>query len=139
MPNIVGERTFFIRTGASAPQQIQPCQACKEQQRFWQCKVFTQKDVSERWNIAKRFQLCYRCLAEGHHGKSCPRTRRCGKNDIKKPVGRQILNQNQIPDHAAPTYNMDTRDQKLSPQLTSLSARRGRVTQNNVHTLPTHT
>ena len=36
-PNVVGERTFFIRTGASAPQQKQPCQACKEQHRIWQC------------------------------------------------------------------------------------------------------
>ena len=83
-PNIVGDRTFFIRTGASEPQQIQPCQACREQHRIWQCKVFKQKDVSQRWNIAKRFQLCYRCLEEGHHGKSCPRTRRCGKNDCHK-------------------------------------------------------
>ena len=83
-PNIVGERTFFIRTGASEHQQIQPCQACREQHRIWQCKVFKQKDVSQRWNIAKRFQLCYRCLEEGHHGKSCPRTRRCGKNDCHK-------------------------------------------------------
>ena len=83
-PNIVGKRTFFIRTEASATQQIQPCQACKEQHRIWQCKVFTQKDVSERWNVAKRFQLCYRCLAEGHHGKSCPRPRRCGKNGCHK-------------------------------------------------------
>ena len=83
-PNVIGRRTFFIRTGASAPQQKQPCQACKEQHRIWQCKVFTQKDVLEHWNIAKRFQLCYRCLAEGHHGQSCPRTRRCGKNGCHK-------------------------------------------------------
>ena len=60
-PNIVGERTFFIRTGVGEPQQIKPCQACKEQHRVWQCKVFKQKDVSTRWNIAKRSQLCYRC------------------------------------------------------------------------------
>ena len=39
-PNIVGERTFFIRTGASEPQQIPPCQVCKEQHRIWQCKMF---------------------------------------------------------------------------------------------------
>ena len=32
----------------------------------------------------KRFQLCYRCLAEGHHGKSSQRTRRCGKNGCHK-------------------------------------------------------
>ena len=56
--------------------------------------MFTQKDVSERWNLAKRFQLCYRCLAEGHHGKSCPRTRRCGKNGCHK-VHHRLLHLHQ--------------------------------------------
>ena len=74
-PNIVGERKFFIRTGACQPQPIQPCQVCRQKHRVWQCKVFKQEGISESWNIAKRFQLCYRCLAEGHHGKSCQRTR----------------------------------------------------------------
>ena len=92
--NIVGERTFFIRTGASEPQQKQPCPACKEQHRIWRCNVFTQKNVSKPWNFAKRFQLCYRCLAEGHHGKSCPRTRRCGKNGCHK-VHHRLLHLHQ--------------------------------------------
>ena len=53
---------------------------------------------------------------------------------IRKPICRQILNQNQIPDHAARTYNMDTRDQKLSPQLKSLSAAEGkRYTEQRTH------
>ena len=93
-PNIVGERTFFIRTGVSDRQQIQPCQACKEQHRIWQCKVFKQKDVSERWNIAKRIQFCYRCLVEGHHRKSCPRTGQCGKNGCHK-VHHRLLHLHQ--------------------------------------------
>ena len=93
-PNIVGERTFFIGTGACQPQPIQPCQVCRQQHRIWQCKVFKQEGVSERWNIAKRFQLCYRCLAEGHHGKSCQRTRRCGKNGCHK-VHHRLLHLHQ--------------------------------------------
>ena len=148
--NIVGERTFFIRTEACQPQPIQPCQVCRQKHRIWQCKVFKQEDVSERWNIAKRFQLCYRCLAEGHHGKSCQRTRQCGKNGCHKvhhrllhlhqdTSSRQFLKQNQIPGHAAPTYNMDTRDLKLSPQLTSFSARRGTTYDVRIRTLWAHT
>ena len=126
-PISVGERTFLIRTSACQPQQIQPCQTCGGQHRIWQCKAFIQEDISERWNIVKRFQLCYRCLAEGHNGKSCPRTRRCGKNGchkvhincfiyIKKPIGRQVSKQSQIPGHATLTYKMDARDQKLRAQ-----------------------
>ena len=93
-PNIVGERTFFIRTGACQPQPIQPCQVCKQKHRIWQCQVFKWEGVSERWNIAKRFQLCYRCLAEGHHGKSCQRTRQCGKNGCHK-VHHRLLHLHQ--------------------------------------------
>ena len=33
--------------------------------------------MADRWNVAKRLQLCYRCLAQGHQGKSCPRSRPC--------------------------------------------------------------
>ena len=93
-PNIVGERTFFIRTGACQPQLIQPCQVRRQKHIIWQCKVFKQEDVLERWNIAKRFQLCYRCLAEGHRRKSCQRTRQCGKNGCHK-VHHRLLHLHQ--------------------------------------------
>ena len=93
-PNIIGERTFFIRTGACQPQPIQPCQVCRQKHRIWQCNVFKQEGVSERWNIAKRFKLCYRCLAEGHHRKSCQRTRQCGKNGCHK-VHHRLLHLHQ--------------------------------------------
>ena len=99
-PNSEGERTFFIRTCACQPQQIQPCQICGEQHRIWQCKAFMQEDISERWNIAKRFQLCYRCLAKGHNGKSCPRTRRCGKNGCHK-VHHKLLHLHQETERSA--------------------------------------
>ena len=56
--------------------------------------MFKQESLSERWNIAKRFQLCYRCLAEGHHGKSCQRTRQCGKNGCHK-VHHRLLHLHQ--------------------------------------------
>ena len=143
--NIVGERTFFIGSGAFQPQPIQPCQVCRQKHRIWQCKVFKQEGVSERWNIAKRFQLCYRCLAEGHHGKSCQRTRRCGKNGCHK-VHHRLLHLHQDTSRSAvfeaksnikqcSTYNMNIRDLKLPPQLTSFSARRGTTYDVRIRTL----
>ena len=36
--------------------------------------------MQERWSVAKRLQLCFRCLGEEHQGKSCPRSRPCGQN-----------------------------------------------------------
>ena len=31
-------------------------------------------------DFAKHNQLCFRCLAQGHQGKACPRSRQCGKD-----------------------------------------------------------
>ena len=71
-------RTFFINERTCHPQQKQSCQICKEQHRIWECHTFMQNDISKRWNIARKFKLCYRCLAEGHQGNACRKTRRCG-------------------------------------------------------------
>ena len=89
-PNSAEQRTFFINQRISHPLLIQSCQLCKEQHRIWECQAFLHKEVSERWNIAKRFQLCYRCLAEGHEGKSCRKTRRCGKDGCHKKHHRLL-------------------------------------------------
>ena len=93
-PNSKEERTFFITTRPCQTQQIQSCNICREQHRTWECQLFLQKDVSESWKTAKRFQLCYRCLTEGHHVKSCRRTRRCGKNGCLK-VHHRLLHVHQ--------------------------------------------
>ena len=113
--NIVGGRTFFIGTGACQPQPIQPCQVCRQQHRIWQCKVFKQAGVSERWNIAKRFQLCYRCLAEGHHRKSCQRTRQCGKNGCHK-VHHRLLHLHQDTSRSA-VFEAKSNTRPCSPGL----------------------
>ena len=68
-----GETTEEGRRGKSIE-----CQLCKEPHRIWNCQHFADKSVTERWNLAKLFQLCYRCLGEWHVGKKCPRSRQCG-------------------------------------------------------------
>lgn len=42
--------------------------------------IFLKMDVTERWSVAKRYNLCFRCLGEGHRGKICLRSRTCGLN-----------------------------------------------------------
>ena len=43
-----------------------------------------EKCVSQRWDTAKRFKLCFRCLGGGHRGKSCQRSQSCGRNGCQK-------------------------------------------------------
>ena len=78
-------RTFFGETGAiwSLQKQIL-CRLCGANYCIWQCQKYLQKSVPERWNFAKQFRLCYRCLMEGHLGKLCPKSRQCGQNECQK-------------------------------------------------------
>ena len=48
------------------------CSLCGANHCIWECQKYLRKSVHERWNFAKQFRLCYRCLVEGHHGKLCP-------------------------------------------------------------------
>ncbi|MCG8045578.1 MAG: DUF1759 domain-containing protein, partial [Candidatus Thiodiazotropha taylori] len=72
------QRTFFgeIKDKRSVPKLT--CRECGKQHGIWSCRIFAQRSVRDRWNVAKRLQLCYRCLGEDHQGKSCPRSRTCG-------------------------------------------------------------
>ena len=78
------QQTFFGDTSASRSVQKSICKVCGKKHGVWSCADFIQKSVPDRWNIAKQFQLCFRCLAVGHHGKSCPRSRQCGLNECQQ-------------------------------------------------------
>ena len=47
---------------------------------IWSCPKFNHRKVADRWSFAKHNQLCFRCLAQGHQGKTCPRGQQCGKD-----------------------------------------------------------
>ena len=60
------------------------CQICRRDHKIWTCSKFVGNSVSKRWDTAKHFNLCFRCLGDGHRGKSCPRSLPCGENGCKK-------------------------------------------------------
>ena len=72
------QRTFFGETKEGRKSQKILCLECGKQHAIWNCREFIRRSVEDRWNVAKRLQLCYRCLAQGQEGKSCPRSRPCG-------------------------------------------------------------
>ena len=60
------------------------CSLCGANHCIWKCQKYLQKSVPERWKFAKLLRLCYRCLAEGHLGNICPKSRQCGQNGCQK-------------------------------------------------------
>ena len=74
------QRTFFRDAKDSRNVHKSPCKVCG----VWNCAELIKLNVTDRWNIAKQFQLCFRCLPDGHHGKSCPRSRQCDQNDCQE-------------------------------------------------------
>ena len=60
------------------------CSLCGANHCIWKCRKYLQKSAPERWKFAKLLRLCYRCLAEGHLGNVCPKSRQCGLNCCQK-------------------------------------------------------
>ena len=90
-------RTFF--TGQSVHENIQrnkECPVCEGHHNVWDCLHFIEKSIPNRWKTAKRLQLCYRCLSEGHYGKSCHRSHECRQNDCRE-LHHQLLHRQHKP------------------------------------------
>ncbi len=56
------------------------CVFCQELHSIQHCDYFKYLQVSDRWSVAKKLNLCYRCLEKSHHGLDCPYTKKCGVN-----------------------------------------------------------
>ena len=92
VPRYRNQRTLFGETGNNRGQSTSPCQVCDKQHKIWSCNDFILKSVPERWNIARKFQLCYRCLGDTHYGKTCTRSRQCGI-DACRQLHHRLLHQ----------------------------------------------
>ncbi|XP_070582141.1 uncharacterized protein [Ptychodera flava] len=71
-------RTYF---GSSENRKPVPsgsyrsCKVCHGKHEVWSCDQFKKMGVSQRWDAAKQFKLCYRCLGDGHRDRHCTKTR----------------------------------------------------------------
>ncbi len=55
------------------------CAFCRGTHLIRLCEYYRFLQVEDRWRVAKKLGLCYRCLdnSDGHLGKDCPKTRIC--------------------------------------------------------------
>ena len=83
-PTCNSQRTFFGEMIDYNRINNTSCQICRRDHKIWTCAKFVEKCVSKRWVAAKRLKLCFRCLRDGHRGKSCPRSLPCGENGCQK-------------------------------------------------------
>ncbi len=56
------------------------CVFCQELHSIQHCDYFKYLQVSDRWSVAKKLNLCYRCLDKSHYGLNCPQSKMCGIN-----------------------------------------------------------
>ncbi len=59
------------------------CVFCQGSHQIRSCEYFKYLQVTDRWALAKKLNLCYRCLEKSHHGLDCPYSKRCGVNRCK--------------------------------------------------------
>ena len=53
------------------------CKVCNGRHGVWAFDFFRNMEIRQRWNVAKQFKLCFRCLGDDHSGSQCTRSRVC--------------------------------------------------------------
>ncbi len=80
--NRIGHLERLLLNGHNLPAENlnrKSCAFCENQHPIWKCSYFKYLQVADRWTVAKKLKLCFRCLdnTDGHLGKYCPHTRVC--------------------------------------------------------------
>ncbi|CAB4017688.1 Hypothetical predicted protein [Paramuricea clavata] len=87
-------RLFFNKE--SGKKEYDPCSACAGSHPIWKCYSFRSQAINEKWKIARRVGLCYRCLGKLHLGSSCTRSRQCHINGCKETHHRLLHVQRRV-------------------------------------------
>ena len=72
------------KTGNEIERKGKPCRACGEAHHLEKCKVFSGWSAEKKWEAAKRFGVCYRCLNDDHLGNQYPKSKACDVTGCKK-------------------------------------------------------
>ena len=70
--------------------EIPSLQVCNGNHGVWRCDKFKDLGIQERWDTAKRLNLCFRSLGADHRGLTCVRSRICGINSCRETRNRLL-------------------------------------------------
>ena len=79
-----GGQTFYGKPVDGGDKRVKKCHVCTEIHPIWKCTKYRDQSIEDKWKMAKKLGLCYRCLGDNHLGNACKWNRQCnidGCND----------------------------------------------------------
>ena len=68
------------RQPRSPLKSISSCIVCKVSHRWWECRVFKEKTLTQRAKVVAEAKLCFSCLRDKHMFRQCQSPRKCRKH-----------------------------------------------------------
>ena len=85
--------------------------------KIWNCSIFKNMNVTDRYAAVRKERLCYGCLGKGHAIKDC-KVHPCGINGCTKKHNRLLHSENQM-DEGSHAVNVSAATINQSNQVTS--------------------
>ena len=89
--------TSFAASTDSSTKGKPSCPLKDGEHKLWQCELFKNMKLAERYETVKKYNLCFSCLSSGHRIGQCKSNRLCGKNGCGKHHNR-LLHSEEKPD-----------------------------------------
>ena len=124
-PNANKEKQFSkssnvtASSNANETKQMQNnnCPLADGTHKIWNCPIFKNMNVTDRYVAVRKERLCYGCLGKGHAIKDC-KVHPCGINGCTKKHNRLLHSQNQM-DEGSHAVNVSAATINQSNQVTS--------------------
>ena len=93
------------------------CPLAEGTHKIWNCPIFKNMNVTDRYAAVRKERLCYACLGKGHAIKDC-KVHPCGINGCTKNHNRLLHSENQM-DEGSHAVNVSAATINQSNQVTS--------------------
>ena len=120
-PNANKEKRFSKSSNVTANEtkqmQNNNCPLAVGTRKIWNCPIFKNMNVTDRYAAVRKERLCYGCLGKGHAIKDC-KVHPCGLNGCTRKHNRLLHSENQM-DEGSHAVNVSAATINQSNQVTS--------------------